>query len=657
MFASRHSSIKNDLSDHSLQFRPDIEGLRALAILPILLLHCGVGWLRGGYVGVDVFFVISGYLITRILMREMASGSFGGSFGLIQFYTRRCIRLLPALMVTLGLTALVCCLVMLPNELRDFAASLSASSVFSANFYFFSNSNYFAASSDAKPLVHLWSLAVEEQFYLIFPLCLHALAPRKWLIWALPVGMAASFAIGGWLNSINPQAAYYLIPSRAWELLGGALVAVCPWTGENKKLAERACLAALAVLGASCLLIKSSLPFPVPFALFPVAATMVLLTMGTGTSAAKLLSWPVLRYIGRISFPLYLVHRPIIAFFDLLYGSARSGATIVALIGGGLILAAGLYHLIELPSQRWARRQPEKRVLAWGAAALAGMAGTGLALYAMADRISPLPHQAAFAASYLGYNDTAQGHAQFDAGHCFVLPESRYGARRECLDSVAGRDNILLIGDSHAAQWSQAIRQEMPRAHLIQATAAGCRPLLKGKGLARCRLIALAGIQRNDWQRISTVILAGRWLPGEVNDLVQTAHYLAARSARVVVVGPMVEYDIDLPRLAALSLLRRDADLPARFRLEDRMRLDADIAQALKTVPVRYVSIVDAECDKIRHVESRGCRILAQNGAPLHFDHSHLTAAATREFLPLLLGTAAPPPHGPHDVARILGSS
>ena len=206
----------------ALGHRPEIDGLRSLAILPILLLHCGVSALAGGYIGVDIFFVISGYLITAIVMREVVAGS----FSLVDFYRRRIVRILPALVVMIAVVLAAGCVLLFPVELRKLGQSAAATAAFGSNIYFYLTIDYF--SSDTNPLVHTWSLAVEEQFYLLYPLLLIALqrAQRRSIIGLFVVLSVISFAIGGYLAFRDPSAAFYLLPSRIWELLLGGLVAL-----------------------------------------------------------------------------------------------------------------------------------------------------------------------------------------------------------------------------------------------------------------------------------------------------------------------------------------------------------------------------------------------------------------------------------------------
>lgn len=251
--------------------------------------------------------------------------------------------------------------------------------------------------------------------------------------------------------------------------------------------------------------------------------------------------------------------------------------------------------------------------------------GAGWGLAAQADRLVVLTPAARQANTYIGYDKTPQGRQQFDTDRCFMMPTGLDIDARHCLSFQNGQPNILLMGDSHAAQFSLALRRRFPNAHLIQATAAGCRPLLHGKGLARCRRLAEATLARPDLSRMALVVLAGRWLPQEVSQLAETARYLGERAPHVIVVGPMVEYDMDLPRLLALASMRHDPTLPGRFLLMDRIALDRTVADALHGLPVTYVSMRAFECGQ------GPCRTTASDGTPQHFDHSHLTQSAAQD--------------------------
>ena len=205
-------------------YRPEIDGLRAIALIPVVLFHAGFEWFSGGYVGVDVFFVISGYLITSIILQEKEVGNFSFTY----FYERRARRILPALFFIMLLCIPFAWILLLPHELIDFGKSLMATSLFSSNILFWLESDYFAADAELIPLIHTWSLAIEEQFYLFFPLIMifFWVIGKRHLFWILSIIAIVSFTLTEWGWRHFPEANFYLIPSRAWELMIGALIAL-----------------------------------------------------------------------------------------------------------------------------------------------------------------------------------------------------------------------------------------------------------------------------------------------------------------------------------------------------------------------------------------------------------------------------------------------
>jgi len=613
-------------------YRSDIDGLRALAILPILLLHCGVGVVRGGFVGVDIFFAISGYLITGIILRDLDAGS----FSVAQFLRHRIVRILPALFTMLAVVLVAGCVILLPNQIRALAHSVVAASAFVSNIYFYRTSDYFAAASDAKPLIHIWSLAVEEQFYLLYPwmlIGLHRLS-RRWMT-PIMLGLAiASFALGGALARTDPSAAFFLLPGRIWELALGALVALGAFPAiPDRRLRTLACIGAIGVIVASCLLIGIRWTFPVPFALAPASAAAVLLAYGETGPTAQLLSLKPLRAIGLLSYSLYIWHRPIIALYQIEHGSTLIAADSAVLLATCFLAATASYWLVERPA---IRRWRSGRGIAPHRSALLAISGgvlTGLLVAAYASSIRPLPPALARVASYLGYDTTPSGQRQFSLDRCFSVP-TRKPYDLACLRLSESSRNVVLIGDSHAAHLSEALRDALPDTNLVQATAAGCLPLLHGGGLPGCRSVMDHAFADINFARVGTVLLSGRWLRGDEAALQETIRFLRHRGVRVVVVGPSVEYDIDLPTLVVRAALAGKPELPVRFQLSDRAALDREMAPMVRESGALYFSEIAFECPAGR------CRLMVEK-APVHFDHSHLTPEAASALVAALGATHA----------------
>ena len=321
-------------------YRKEIDGLRAVAVVPVILFHAGLAVFSGGYVGVDVFFVISGYLITTILISELEQGN----FSIARFYERRARRILPALFLVM-----LCCIPfawiwMLPKELQDFSLSLVAVALFGSNILFWRQESYFAPAAELKPLLHTWSLAVEEQYYLLFPLAL-MLCWRfgRGRVFLTIAGVAvASLLLSewGWRNA--PSANFYLAPMRAWELLIGSLCAF--WlSGRDLRPNNRLSLLGLALIVFAIFYYDDATPFPSVYALLPVLGTaLIILFGGAGTWVAGMLGARPFVGIGLISYSAYLWHQPLFAFARLRSINEPTQSLMLVLAALSLVVSHGV---------------------------------------------------------------------------------------------------------------------------------------------------------------------------------------------------------------------------------------------------------------------------------------------------------------------------
>ncbi|MCB5200694.1 acyltransferase, partial [Loktanella sp. TSTF-M6] len=295
-------------------YRRDIDGLRTLAVVPVVLGHAGLGLFAGGFVGVDVFFVISGFLITGILVRELEQGR----FSLIDFYERRARRILPALFVVLAACIVVFWFLLLPQHYVVIGKAGIASLLFSSNIYFFRiDSAYFANATSMQPLLHTWSLAVEEQFYIVFPVLLWLIAAwRRTSRTLLIAGLSlASFALAVWMVPRHPVAAFYLTPTRVWELGLGALLALGAFPAlRHRLLAELVAAAGLVAIAWAVFTLDKTDPFPGLNALAPCLGAVAIIWAGQSqiTLTGRLLSTRGMVGIGLMSYSLYLVHWPVL---------------------------------------------------------------------------------------------------------------------------------------------------------------------------------------------------------------------------------------------------------------------------------------------------------------------------------------------------------
>jgi peptidoglycan/LPS O-acetylase OafA/YrhL len=604
------------------KYRPDIDGLRAVAVLPVVFYHLNISLVSGGFVGVDVFFVISGYLITGLISAEM----FDGTYSITKFYVRRARRIFPALFFMCAVTALFVFLVCLPSDIEKFGASLAATTLFASNFYFNVSADYFAAGADTQPLLHTWSLAVEEQFYIFFPLIL--LFVRRYLAQREKLVMVAllllSLAISVWLVRTDRSSAFYLPHSRAWELLVGALLAI----GVVPAIRSRALAGALGILGialiaGSVLLYKQNMPFPGLAALAPCVGAALVIHAGGESSlpASRLLSMGPVRFIGLISYSLYLWHWPIDVigrYFAFWHGwdpdLKPHKLVVLALSFACAILS---WHFVERPFRQRPYRLGSRSMLAGSAAAMVVLVALSAAIYPLSTRFWNLPADAQKMLAALDVRSSGER-------RCFLAPprfaDFKFFDQAHCLALSESKKNWLLIGDSQAADLWVGISTLNPEINLLQATAAGCRPYPKTTGERHCT--DLMRFLYGDFlpkHHFDTILVSARWSPGNIDNIQATADALKPYARRVVIIGPHVEYKHDLPWLLAAGMLKGDPAIVDRSRLTKQKRTDRMFAEKLRDHGIDYVSLYRAICPDDR------CQVTDQDGVPLAFDYGHLT--------------------------------
>ncbi|MFG1463669.1 acyltransferase family protein [Xanthobacter sp. DSM 24535] len=373
-----------------MQYRADIDGIRALAVSLVLVFHAGFSFFPGGFIGVDVFFVISGYLITDNLLQSMKSGT----FSILNFYDRRVRRILPAFLVLIAATLVAGFLILTPGAYAVLGRSAAFAALGLSNFFFFRNTGYFDGAAEAMPLLHTWSLAVEEQFYLAWPLVLYAAyrGSRRWprlLVVVIALAVGLSFALAVQKVAEGAKSAFYLPLGRAWELaIGGALVlARDRLSAIPGALAQALKLAGLALILVPALLLGPTSSFPGLNALAPVlGAALLILPTRAPTFGARLLALAPLPFIGRISYSLYLWHWPIIVFArQYKNGDPLTTGEAVAALAASVLAAWLSWRFVEQPFR--ARRFKERTVVLAGSAACLLVAALSFGIY-RADGIS-----------------------------------------------------------------------------------------------------------------------------------------------------------------------------------------------------------------------------------------------------------------------------
>jgi peptidoglycan/LPS O-acetylase OafA/YrhL len=609
------------------RYRADIDGLRALAVIPVLLYHLGVSGFAGGFVGVDIFFVISGYLICGMIDADIRSGS----FSLGNFYKRRILRILPALFVMLVVTSILACVYCLPVELEDYSRSLASTVGSVSNVYFAVTAGYFDAPAETKPLLHTWSLGVEEQFYLVAPLLMllaYRLAPKRVrLLFAIVAGLsfAAAFAI----SYRNATFVFYLTPFRAWELALGALLSIGFIPVPKTEFGKNSCGAIGMLLLLGVILFGSeTVPLLWMTSLASIGATLVIASNERSISiAGRLLSLRPVVFVGLISYSLYLWHWPLIVFqrTDALFFAELSGVARLALIVVLTGIAWLSWKFVETPFRSGA--SATSKVVVFGAASTAMASALALCGLALIFGGAPFrfPDRVVAIGAYLAYDPSAA----FRSGQCYLSTNRQRIDVQTCLKLDPTRPNYLLVGDSHAAHLWFGLSSAMPEENIMQATASMCRPSISPVSLLDTRACPkLMQFVFDDFlvkNKVDKVLLAASWKDEDLPDLLTTLRMLKQRAVDVIVLGPIVQYDSALPRLLADEILRSRPAIAAAMRTPGIRERDRMMRRMVRAEGASYVSIYDSVC------RNGPCDEFATSDVPLQFDAAHLTAAGSLE--------------------------
>lgn len=499
-----------------MHYRKEIDGLRAIAVLPVILFHAGFEGFRGGFVGVDVFFVISGYLITSIIL----SGRQDGTFTLLRFYERRARRILPVLFLVMLACLPFAWLWMMPSEIVSFSRSLVAVSLFASNILFWRETGYFATANELKPMLHTWSLAVEEQYYVLFPLFLLLTwrLGRRWIIGILAATMIASLCLAQWGSINSPSASFYLLPTRGWELLIGALAAfylntrlAVHTSSRQKAISQAGSLLGLLLIGYAVVAFDKNTPFPGFYALIPTLGTLFVILFATpSTIAGHLLGSKVLVGIGLLSYGAYLWHQPLFAFARMRSLEAPGVLQLLSLALLSIVLAFLSWKFVERPC-RDSRKIGGQAILGGTIVAALIMVGVGI----LGQR------QGGFEGRFVLPGEIAKTLVVPDrAGACFDRPEAYMRTDWLCdVGPKIGNASFLVFGDSHALALLPAFEElaEKNARRGLSTGASGCIPLLGVYAVpgdrrdAACHRLNQRVYEYVKAQRIKRVFLVARW--------------------------------------------------------------------------------------------------------------------------------------------------
>jgi peptidoglycan/LPS O-acetylase OafA/YrhL len=637
-------------------YRADIDGLRAVAIVPVVLFHAGASAFSGGFVGVDVFFVISGFLITGLIRHEIDTGR----FSVVNFYERRVRRLFPALFAMLAVVTVLAAWLLLPADFADYAKSVLATSLFASNFLFWQEAGYFGRAAEEIPLLHTWSLAVEEQFYILFPLFLVLVAARcgKRYVAATALVTAASFLLSLVMLAADRDAAFYLAPARAWELGIGALLALGAIPVSHRKLLRSlAALAGITAIVCSVVLFSPSTAFPGTAALLPCLGTGAIIWAGSGghNVVGDALSARPVVLTGLVSYSLYLWHWPLLTLGR--YYAVRDLTVLETsvLLALAAVVAVASWRYVERPFRGKSGLLDRPRLFA-AAATLMGVAVVASAAAIVADGW-PGRAEAAVRRIVDGGNDRRT--RDWECGNT-TLTKVRSGDLCRT-GSPAGTPTFLVWGDSHARAMADAIGAAAESAGVagLLALRPGCAPLrdaeVRGHDAEHdCNALTAAVLELlGRSPEMTDVVLAGRWAllaegtrygreSGETvyltdsraNDhslatnrevfaraLRRSVTALLGQGKRVWLVASVPEVGWDVPSVLARShrFGRPPPDAPTRADYAARQQQVLAVLRELDALP----GVVVLYPDQVLCRDGR-CEV-TRDGLPLYFDSHHLT--------------------------------
>lgn len=618
-----------------MEYRREIDGLRAVAVLPVILFHAGVSWVGGGYVGVDVFFVISGYLITSLILAERAAGT----FTLTGFYERRARRILPPLLLVLLACIVFGWFYMLPNQLEELSRALIAVPIFASNILFSREADYFARPAEFNPLLHTWSLAVEEQFYVIFPLVIALFwrTKRRWLIGFLGVLVTCliSFRYAESRSFTKPEITFYLLKARAWELLAGGLIAfycsgcrdVAASSNRQRAFHEVAAVLGLALIGYAAVMFDRGTRFPSIYTGVPVAgAALVILFATPKTLVGRFLSLRWLVGLGLISYSAYLWHQPMFASARLVgMGSDRIIGALAVL---SILVAYVTWRYVELPFRN--RRN-------FSRSAIAGMALTvsatvlclGIAFHANHGYPERVSKEQLEVLAYRNYDSNEI----YRYGKCLLKTDQPVAEFSSECDATAGSasEKLFLWGDSFAAHLYPGLKDRL-RVSLEQYSSV-CPPLVGikfdyGRDCAQVEKVILEKIRVSQPRKI---VLAANWRKhakylANVGPTIDQLHAISSRSD-IVIVGNVPQWEPSLPEIMARARRSLQKELHIETPLLKELRASDELVRAAAASRnVDFVSPLEVLCGTYE------CRATVSTSAgvePMAYDYGHLTKEAS----------------------------
>lgn len=637
-YVSRMSMIKPNLS-----YRDDIDGLRALAVIAVILFHSELT-MSGGYVGVDLFFVLSGYLITQ----RIIAGHESGKFSYKTFYTRRIFRLFPALFTTVVGTLVASFFFLWPDALIDVGVSAVSSTLSVANIYYFDSAGYWNPSAWTKPLLHFWSLSVEEQFYLVWPLVIMTLIRlgKRRAFLSLAFLSLIVFAVTTILTPSQPDATFYLTPFRFHEFALGAL---CVWF-DRYKWPDSSLYAIIrnVLVGAGLLIIllttfvlSDETVFPGWIAIVPALATAMIIVAREPAVASSLLSNRPMTFIGRLSYSLYLIHWPVLVFCVVRFGQITLPVFILAM-AITVPLAIIQYRLIETPLRRIPKENQNvtlsKSLLMVGLCTLPVLGAAGF-IYITEGVPGRYPDHLYMIASTTKAEFLAERSVQLDE-----LCRERV-TPRICGHFADDVPNVLIVGDSHAVDGLNIMTVAYPNANYLIDQQGGCPLLTDLTNIDHARQGQCKHLNPQRFAEIDSivsqidhVVFSHRISQPRINSTQETADWFIKRGVDVIILGASPQFKSKIGVVPTILTHRNIDDvstLLAKHTYTDHYLADDIIEKHLAQVGGVYVRKIDFFCpDDV-------CDVLLGSGMPVIIDNQHLTLEASQKF-----GRHLPSQHG-----------
>jgi peptidoglycan/LPS O-acetylase OafA/YrhL len=625
-----------------LSYRPDIDGLRAIAVLAVVIFHAFPNVLPGGFVGVDIFFVISGYLIGSILLLQLSEGRF--SFR--DFYARRIKRIFPSVVLVLAAAYVFGWFSLIDTEYKELGKHIAAGASFLSNFALWNEAGYFDLSAESKPLLHLWSLAVEEQFYVFWPLILWVFHRRRLnpLFAIIGIGII-SLALNIGLAHTNPTADFYSPFTRFWELMIGCGLAYrhINKQGISSRNAHFSGVAGAFMIVLSLILFRGEQGYPGWAALLPTWGACLLIAAGPDSVInRRILNTRLLVWIGLISFPLYLWHWPLLVFSRLQAGETPAWSVRLLAILAALILAWISYRLVERPI-RFGKRNAWKVPMLVLAMTIVGL--VGLKTYQRDGLSFRLSHMVAQFAGDESNIDLRRAHS------CFLEDADNVDMFVDSCTEPGTKPLVFLWGDSIATALYPGLRslQSQYDFRIAQYSAGNCPPLLGADARnERCAEIHQNILAKMRKERPDLVVIGGNWIAADAAKIGGTVAALRqAGVTRFVIMGPTPSWQELLPKVYWLYWRKYKEVLPkyTRFMLNPAtVETDERMMAAVTQLGVPYISIYRALCDQ------DGCKTRTGlgRGEIMVSDYIHLTSSGSvsllRDIGPGLLANMSPPP-------------